>query len=110
MRNRWLALVASCVAGGLIAAAPGAAQDPSETAPPGQKLHNNLRKAKEGSTAAPTVEQAKAFLDDAEKQLEELGVKQSRAWWVQENCITYDTEALAAASGGDFDPLRAWLA
>src|SRR5260370_41365227 len=97
MRNRWLALVASCVAGGLIAAAPGAAQEPSETAPPGQKLHNNLRKAKDVSTAAPTVEQAKALLDDAEKQLEELGVRRARARWVHENFITDATEALAAA-------------
>src|SRR5712664_2639463 len=96
MRNRWLVLVASCLVGALLAAAPGAAQDPGETAPPGQKLHNNLRKAKEVSTAAPTVEQAKALLDDAEKQLLELGVKQSRASWVQENFITYDTESIAA--------------
>src|SRR5260370_31041538 len=101
MRNRWLALVASCVAGGLIAAAPGAAQDPSETAPPGQKLHNNLRKAKEDSTPAPTVEQAKAFLDDAEKQVEEFGVNQSRASWGQKNFITYDTESFAPGVGED---------
>ncbi len=106
MRTRLTIAIAICgfAAGGV------SAQEPSETAPPGQKLHNNLRKAKEVSTAAPTVEQAKAFLDDAEKQLEELGVKQSRASWVQENFITYDTEALAADSSEALNTLSAELA
>jgi peptidyl-dipeptidase A len=107
MGNRWLVLVANCLVGVLLAAGPCVAQDPSETAPPEQKTHNNLRKAKEVSAAAPTIEQAKTFLDDAEKQLSELGVKQSRASWVQENFITYDTEAIAADSSETLNTLSA---
>src|SRR5215813_1830882 len=44
----------------------------------------------------PTIEEAKAFLDRAEAQLFELGIKQQRTGWVQENFITYDTEMIAA--------------
>ena len=44
----------------------------------------------------PSVEEAKAFVDSAEKRLKELWVKSSRASWVQSNFITDDTEALAA--------------
>jgi len=98
-----------------------AAQDPSETAPAEQKQseqkpatqkpHNNVRRVREGSAAgAPTVEQAKAFLDDAEKGLLELGVKQSRASWVQENFITADTEQIAADANEALNTLSADLA
>ena len=48
------------------------------------------------SDTKPTVEEAKAFVDSAEKRLKELWVKSSRASWVQSNFITDDTEALAA--------------
>ena len=47
-------------------------------------------------TPAPTVEEAKAFLDKAEKELYDLGVKAQRAGWVQENFITFDTEEIFA--------------
>ena len=45
---------------------------------------------------APTVEDARAFLEDAEKRLLALSVDASRAGWVQSNFITDDTEILAA--------------
>lgn len=45
---------------------------------------------------APSVEEAKKFADAAEKSLFDLGVKASRAGWVQENFITEDTEQIAA--------------
>src|SRR5208337_165539 len=45
---------------------------------------------------APTAEEAKKFIEDAEQQLFDLGVKASRASWVQENFITDDTEQIAA--------------
>src|ERR1700732_146829 len=48
----------------------------------------------EGS--APTVEDAKAFLDDAEARLLDLGNKAQRTAWVQENFITDDTNQIAA--------------
>jgi peptidyl-dipeptidase A len=44
----------------------------------------------------PTVAEAQAFMKKAEDQLLDLGVRASRASWVQENFITDDTEALSA--------------
>ncbi|HMF91600.1 MAG TPA: M2 family metallopeptidase [Candidatus Angelobacter sp.] len=46
--------------------------------------------------SAPTVAEAEAFMKKAEAQLEDLGIRASRANWVQENFITDDTETLAA--------------
>jgi peptidyl-dipeptidase A len=46
--------------------------------------------------SAPTIAEAKAFLDKAEKELYDLGVKSQRAAWVQENFITFDTEEISA--------------
>jgi peptidyl-dipeptidase A len=45
---------------------------------------------------APTVAEAKAFVDDAEAKLLALSVEASRAGWVQSTYITDDTEILAA--------------
>jgi peptidyl-dipeptidase A len=45
---------------------------------------------------APTVQEAKAFLDKANAELLELGNEAARAGWVQATYITDDTEALAA--------------
>src|SRR5215468_405941 len=45
---------------------------------------------------ATTVEDARVFLDTAEKELYDLGVKAQRAGWVQENFITFDTEEISA--------------
>ena len=45
---------------------------------------------------APTVAEAKAFVDEAEAKLLELAVEASRASWVQSTYITDDTEVLAA--------------
>jgi peptidyl-dipeptidase A len=50
-----------------------------------------------GATSSkPTADEAKAFLDDAEKRLFDLGIKGERAAWVQQNFITVDTEQIAA--------------
>jgi len=45
----------------------------------------------------PTVEEARAFLADVDTNLRRLWVGRDRAAWVNENFITDDTEALAAA-------------
>ncbi len=45
----------------------------------------------------PTVEEARKFLDEAQKRLLDLSIEAGRASWVQENFITYDTQILAAA-------------
>ncbi len=52
--------------------------------------------AKGQAKPAPTPEEAKKFIEDAEQQLFDLGLKASRASWVQENFITDDTEQIAA--------------
>ncbi len=52
------------------------------------------------SAAAPsTPDEARKFIEDAERQLFDLSVKASRAAWVQENFITVDTEQIAADAG-----------
>jgi peptidyl-dipeptidase A len=48
--------------------------------------------------APPSADEAKKFLDDAEKRIDELGVEAGRASWVQSNFITDDTENLSAAA------------
>src|SRR5512142_231491 len=50
------------------------------------------------SQSKPTAGDAKKFLDDAQAKLNDLGVEAGRAEWVQENFITANPEALAAAS------------
>ena len=51
------------------------------------------------SSGAPSVEEARKFIDGAEQNLFDLGLKAARASWVQENFITDDTEQLAADAG-----------
>jgi peptidyl-dipeptidase A len=51
---------------------------------------------------APTVAEAEAFMKRAEAQLEDLGIRASRASWVQENFITDDTEVLSAQAQEKF--------
>ncbi len=48
--------------------------------------------------APPTLQDAKKFLDDAEGTLLALSTADSRADWVHENFITFDTEDLASAA------------
>ena len=50
----------------------------------------------QAAAAAPTAEEAKKFIEGAEQQLFELGIKSQRASWVEENFITDDTELIAA--------------
>jgi peptidyl-dipeptidase A len=46
--------------------------------------------------AVPTPEEAKKFIEHAEQELFELGLKAERAEWVAKNFITDDTEAIAS--------------
>jgi peptidyl-dipeptidase A len=48
------------------------------------------------SEGPATVAEAEKFIAEAEKRLQDLSIKSSRAAWVQSNFITEDTEALAA--------------
>ena len=67
----------------LALAVPAAAKTPAKTAAT--------------KPAAPTVEEARKFLDEAQKRLLDLSIEAGRAQWVQETFITEDTEILAAA-------------
>ena len=56
-----------------------------------------------GGDAVPaTAEEAHQFIEAAEKRLETLGKKASRAGWVQNNFITVDTQKIAADAQSDF--------
>ncbi|PYT82838.1 MAG: peptidyl-dipeptidase [Acidobacteria bacterium] len=66
-----------------------------EAAKSGRAPHANPPN-RDGSKAAPTGEEAEKYIENAEKELFDLGVKASRASWVQENFITEDTEKIAA--------------
>src|SRR5262245_7530088 len=48
------------------------------------------------AAAGPTVEDTKAFIDQAERELMDLSIKAARASWVMSTYITEDTEVLAA--------------
>ncbi|HET9984344.1 MAG TPA: M2 family metallopeptidase [Longimicrobiales bacterium] len=52
--------------------------------------------AQQPGAAKPTEAEARAFMDRAEKELTDLGIKASRADWVAQNFITDDTEELSA--------------
>jgi peptidyl-dipeptidase A len=51
---------------------------------------------KQSTSAKPTAEEATKFINDAEQNLFELGIKAARASWVAENFITDDTEQMSA--------------
>jgi peptidyl-dipeptidase A len=54
--------------------------------------------AQDASSAKPTVAQALAFIDSAEKELGALNIEAGQAAWVQETYITDDTVALEASA------------
>src|ERR1700719_4208554 len=54
------------------------------------------------NSGKPTAAEAKAFLDAAEKQILDLGIKAQRAAWVQQNFITVDTEQNSADANEAF--------
>jgi peptidyl-dipeptidase A len=58
-------------------------------------VHPSLLLA-QSSNAKPTIEEATKYINAAEQNLLDLGVKASRASWVAENFITDDTEQISA--------------
>lgn len=59
---------------------------------------------------APTIADAKAFVDDAEARLFDLGNKAQRADWVHANFITVDTDQIAADADEELNTLTVQLA
>ena len=58
----------------------------------------------------PTADQARSFVEKAEKQLLELWIQYSRADWVNQNFITIDTDQLAAEANKNMLAATAQLA
>ena len=52
--------------------------------------------------SAPTVDDARGYLDAAERQLAEMSVRVARSAWVAANFITEDTEVLSADAQAEF--------
>jgi peptidyl-dipeptidase A len=72
----------------LVIAATGCGPGPSER--PG---------AVSPSQSEPTAEEARAFVEGAEAELQELAVRASRASWIQSTYITHDSQILASEHG-----------
>lgn len=60
--------------------------------------------------AAPTAAEAKAFVENAEAQLEKANAFAARASWVRANFITADTQWLEAKAGAEQNELATRLA
>ena len=63
-----------------------------------------------GKPPAATVDEAKAFLEDANRTLLRLGISAAQAGWVAQNFITADTEALDARATQQISDAAAKLA
>jgi peptidyl-dipeptidase A len=85
-------VLAFCLAGCATAAADTADTASVSTASAAQTAE--VRPA-----APPTLEEARAFVERAEKELSEFSVLNARAQWVNSTYITEDTDALAAHFG-----------
>ncbi len=59
---------------------------------------------------APTPQEAKEFLEAAEKDIEELNAIGARVYWINANFITEDTDWLASKVGADYAKLATRLA
>ena len=62
------------------------------------------------ASGPPSVVEARAFVDAAEKRLLDLWIKAGRAEWVQLNFITEDTERIAADAGQEVNAATTELA
>jgi peptidyl-dipeptidase A len=108
----------------LLALSACAGEPPAAAPPPASARVLSAPSPSESVDPEPTPDEARAFVDDVETHLRMLWVARDRASWVNENFITDDTDALAAAGeeataayvGGAiqrarrFDPIRARLA
>ena len=62
------------------------------------------------AVAAPTIQEAKEFLEQAEKDIEEINAIGSRIYWINSNFITEDTDWLASKIGADYAKMATRLA
>ncbi|MFK8029259.1 MAG: M2 family metallopeptidase [Gammaproteobacteria bacterium] len=60
---------------------------------------SSTQKSAKAATRTATKAEAQAFIDKANAESAELGIKVARAYWLSATHITHDTTALAAAAG-----------
>ncbi len=63
-----------------------------------------------GASAAPSVAEARVFVEATEKRLLDLTIEGSRTSWVQQNFITDDTEIIAANADRELNAATTELA
>src|SRR4051794_20327369 len=85
----------------VLAGCPGKDGKPGDTTPPDPVVVQPDAEptAVDPGAAAPTVDDALAFLARTEEALKTAWIEQGRADWVNANFITDDTDALSAAAG-----------
>ena len=102
--NFWRVLVAGTCVGLLFGA-----MEQAHATPTGKSADNAAEKPA-AKAPEPTVAEAEAFLADAEQRTFDMGVRASRADWVQQNFITDDTEQISADAGEELTALTVELA
>lgn len=110
--RKLLLSAASLVALGLAACQPSATE-PSNVAveKPTKTVEALTAAASAGQeNGAPTLQEAKEFLEQAETEITELSAYLNKIYWVQANFITDDTNALAAVAGAENAKLSTRLA
>ena len=117
MTSRLTRLLASSALATLAAACGPATDTETTEAPPAledatlaEAAPGPAPAAPESETEGPTVEDAQAFLDEAEDLLRANYERQARTFWAYETNITYDTEWLAQRSDAASTELRVDLA
>ena len=99
-RRRRLFAVLLCATPAAVWACGGAQSQVSSPSADGPKASDAPPGDRAGARAAfaspPTVEEARAFLEQVDKDVRRLWVARDQAGWVSMNFITGDTEALAA--------------
>lgn len=97
---RFIGIAALALAACATTTTPVATPTPAPSSQEAAQTESNQTMQNEQMTAAapaaPTVEEATKFVNDAEARLAELNVEANRASWVQSTYITPDTQALAA--------------
>ena len=86
------------------------AQTATKEAPAKASVKTPGKRSVAHAKGAATVAEAQAFMKKAEDQLADLGVRASRAGWVQENFITDDTETMSAQANEKLTAVTTQLA
>jgi len=110
--RKLLLSAASLAALGLAACQPSATEPSNVSVEKPTKTVEALTAAASAGqeNGAPTLQEAKEFLEQAETEITELSAYLNKIYWVQANFITDDTNALAAVAGAENAKLSTRLA